>query len=215
MSGGKTSSIFLHMYLWLYLQRGSPNWYARVTYGGRTWVRSTHTTDLKLAKKFAESFFIEVVANGGRGEQARASDRRARNYHFEKVADELLVEKRPGLCDREWRNLRNLLISPYGPATYFRGKHVAEINTEQIKTYLRSAEEHSSKGKLSPFTLKRHVSAISGVLKLAAERQLIAAVPPMPRIKTKDSPRAYFTQSEYRRLCSTAHSLAQRGAEGE
>jgi hypothetical protein len=35
-------------------------------------------------------------------------------------------------------------------------------------------------------------------------------MPPMPRIKTKDAPRSYFTQAEYRRLCSTAHSLAQQ-----
>jgi hypothetical protein len=209
MSGGKTSSVFQHKHLWLYKQRASRCWQMRVTLNGKTKVRSSGTTDLKLAEELAEEFFLECATKSDRGERANAPS--SRNVcRFDRLADDNLNLKRPDLCDREWKNLRNLLVSPFGPAAYFRGKDVGDISTEDVRSYLRHAEEHSSKGKLSPFTLKRHVSAISGVLRLAAERQLIASVPLMPRIKTKDQPRGYFTQPEYRFLCSTAHSLAQR-----
>lgn len=129
---------------------------------------------------------------------------------FDKVADDFLDRKQVDLSKREARNLLNLVISPIGPATYFHGKDVGDITTAAIDEYLRHAETNSTKGKLAPSTRKRHVSAVSGILRLAAERHLIPAVPPMPHIRTKDSPRSYFTQAEYRRLCSTAHSLGQQ-----
>jgi hypothetical protein len=176
-----------------------------------TKAKTTGTVDLKLAIERAEEFFLERLGVCSRGEAPRP-DVGVQHRRFDKLADDFLDLKRADLCEREWRNLRNLVVSSNGPATYFHGKDVGDIGTGNIRNYLSYAEANSSKGKLSGFTLKRHVSAISGVLRLAAERQLIAAIPPMPRIKTKDAPRSYFTQSEYRRLCSTAHSLAQ-GAE--
>ena len=209
MSGKKTSSTRVHRRLWLYKQQGSPNWYARVTYGRVTKAKSTGTTDLKLANERAEAFFYRRLTECSRGESA-ATDPRQHHRRFDRLVDDFLDIKRADLSDYEWRNLRNLLTSSNGPASYFHGKDVGDITTDGLRTYLRYAETHSRKGKLSGFTLNRHLSAVSGVLRLGKERQLIATVPEMPRVKTKDAPRSYFTQSEYRRLCSTAHSLAQR-----
>ena len=192
-----------------YKQAGSTNYFSTVTLGGVTKVRTTRTTDPKLAIKRTQEFFLERVMACSRGESA-AVETRPRNRRFDKLVDDFLEIKRADLCVREWRNLQNLLISSNGPARHFSGRDVGEITTDAIRTYLRHAEANSTKGKLAPSTLKRHVSAISGVLRLAEERQLIAVIPRMPPIKAKDSPRPYFTQSEYRRLCSTAHSLAQR-----
>lgn len=209
MSGNKTSSMRVHKRLYLYKQSGSPNWYARVSFGGVTKAKTTGTTDERIATKLGETFFFERVMACSRGEDA-SPNRCPSQRRFDRLVDDYLNFKRGDLCDREWRNLQNLFISSNGPGRYFSGKDVGDITTDGLRTYLRHAETYSRKGKLSGFTLNRHLSAVSGVLRLAKERQLIATVPEMPRVKTKDAPRSYFTQSEYRRLCSTAHSLAQR-----
>lgn len=209
MSGSKTSSQRLHRRLWIYKQAGSPNWYARVAFGGMTKARTTKTTDPKLAAERAEDFFLERLTSCARGEQS-AADSQQHHRRFDKLADDYLDRKRTELCDREWKNLRNLITSHSGPASHFHGKDVGDITTDLISKYLLAAEANSSKGKLAQATKLRHVSAIRGILRLAHERQLIPSIPSMPRIKTKDSPRSYFTQAEYFALCSKAHCLAQR-----
>ncbi|GAA4712097.1 hypothetical protein H9L13_02905 [Sphingomonas lutea] len=133
----------------------------------------------------------------------------ARHARFDELARDFLEAKRGDLSDREWRNIRNLIGSNNGPVRFFEGRLIHEISTGDIREYLEFAEARSTRGKLSPFTLRRHLSAVSGILRLAVERRLITTLPPLPRIKAKDAPRGWFSAIEYRRLCSTAHSLAQ------
>lgn len=206
---GKTRSIWVHLNCSVYLQGGSPYYYARSTIDGVTKARTTRTADPKEAMKLAAKFYLERAKQCGRGESAAVKPSQ-RNDIFNNLTDDYLDKIRTVVCDREWRDRRNHLTSPNGPANYFSGWSAADITTDDIDCCIRHAEEHSTKGKLSPATKKRYISGIRGVLKLAQDRGLIATIPRMPRVKSKDAPRSYFTQSEYRRLCSTAHSLAQR-----
>lgn len=210
----KTQSVRIHSRLWLYKQGGSSRWYARVRVGGVTKAKSTHTRDQQEAIERAEAFFLERMKLCAAGERTAVAEGHQASRRFAKVAGDFLDRKRSELSDREWHNLRNLLMAGKGPVSVFRWNDVADITTDRIRQYLQYVKSKPGGGTMSPHTLKRYVSAFSGILRLAAERQLIPAVPPLPRIRVKDSPRSWFTDTEYRRLCTAAHQRGQQASSG-
>lgn len=209
MSGNKTQSTKIHRHLWLYKQRGSRCWYARVYLGGTSKAKTTGTSDERLATEKAEAFFQErLLLHGlGLGDLSTSSDG-LRSRRFDKIADDWLKGKKGTVSEKEWRNFRNLLTAANGPGFHFNRCDIGDITTDKLRSYLQAAEERSTTGKLSPHTLKKHLSLISGILRLAAERRLIPAVPPMPKVPTKDVPRSWFTRDEYKALLRTARQLA-------
>lgn len=209
MGNDKTHPDLIVPGLSTYLQPGSRNRHARVCWQGRTFTRTTGTSDKELARKRALAFFAECLPKLHQKSTGRTvTAAKPQSRRFDTLADEWLDGKRTTLCEREWRNLRNILTAANGPGSFFGRRDIDEINTALIRRYLRFAEENSTRGKLSPNTLKSHLSVVSGVLKLAAEQQLIPAVPPMPKVRVKDEPRPWFTPDEYKILIRTARRLA-------
>lgn len=180
-----------------------------MTYRGIIYAGSCRVSEIHCRIKQAEELASPPIHESAQDERTAVSNATACSCYFSDLANDFLDTKRPELSEREWRNLRNLIKSHNGPVRYFHAHEIGDLTTDAIRKYLRFAAEESTKGKLSPFTLRRHVSAVAGILRLAAERQLISAIPPMPRIKAKDAPRAWFPAAEYRRLCTTAHALGQ------
>ena len=223
----KTSSISIRRGLCLYKQplhsgRGSPYWYARVymKIGGRdVHARSTRTTDEREAWRQAEDFWAECAIRRRFGDAAipgfggKAVEVR---WRFDRVVDGWLagMEADAGSDPRRIRaynDARKLCLAPNGLCAFFKRTEVTEIGTDRIREYLRFAAERSKKGDLAPTTKRNHISTLRGILRFAHEKGMIAGIPPMPKIRLKDTPRAWFEPWEYRALLHCAASLA-RGA---
>ncbi len=60
-------------------------------------------------------------------------------------------------------------------------------------------------------TKNKHVMVIRKIFKLNYDAREIVNIPPSPKIETKDSPRASFTDAEYKLLPKTMREEAWRG----
>jgi len=183
--------------------------------GNRTvHTKSTGTTDAMAAKRFAQDLYAECMMRRRYGDVLPSSDGNAANpiHCFDKVAGDWLDQKR-AIAGSDVRKLRayddarKLLSAPNGLGAFFKRQDIISITTEMVREYLCFAAEHSKKGQLATTTQRNHLSALNGILKLAAERRIIAAPPPMPRLRLKDNPRPCFTDLELRGLWLSAGFL--------
>ena len=88
---------------------------------------------------------------------------------------------------------------------YFGTIGVAAITTDRIEDYI---DDLTSRRKLSPSTLSKHLIVIRKVLNEGFKRGFIKSLPPFPTIKRKDNPRPYFDDNEYKKLRETAKRLS-------
>ena len=218
----KTQPICIRRGLTLYKQPltsrgGSPNWYARV------WMRigsqcvhtkSSGTTDAMAAKRFAEDLYAECLVRRRYGEDHGSANAGAAtpNRRFDVIADEWLDQKKimAGTDRRKlraWDDGRKLITAPNGLGAFFKHTDIGSITTNQVRQYLCFAAQHSKKGELASTTQRNHLSVLNGILRFAAERGIITAAPPMPRLRLKDNPRPCFTNDEFHALCLTAGVL--------
>lgn len=220
----KTEPIHIRKGLTLYKQPmtnggGSPYWYVlvRMKIDGRTpQVKSTGTTDVMAAKRFAEEFYAECLIRSRYGDNPAlgldglaSPDRR-----FDVVADQWLDQKKVLAGSnarkvRAYNDARKLVVAPNGLGAFFKRTDISTITTDMVRQYLCFAAKGSRKGELATTTQRNHLSTLNGILKSAAERGLIAARPPMPKLRLVDNPRPCFTEIEYRALCLTAGVLAR------
>ena len=90
---------------------------------------------------------------------------------------------------------------------FFATMGVGTITTAKLEDYIN---ELTSKRKLSPSTLSKHLVVIRKVLNEARKQGFINALPLFPTIRRKDNPRPYFTDEEYKKLRDTAKDLAEQ-----
>lgn len=188
----------------IYKTGRSPYWYVRLRDPllGKYKVKSTKETSrvdaIEAAEEFAESY-------------RRRSDgplALVKTTSFEHYAKLLMETQR---SKSKWLEGENKLLnrSKDGLIVYF-GKHdVTKITTGMIREYLLRLDQNRDK-PLAKSTKSKHVIIIRKVLTLAVEDGLMQTIPPMPKIKTVDSPRHSFTDGEYRRFCSAATECAKR-----
>ncbi|WP_395622162.1 hypothetical protein [Sphingomonas daechungensis] len=223
----KTEPIHIFKGLSLYKQPitsrgGSPYWYARVwmRIGDReVHTKSTGTTDVPSATKLAQAFYGDclLLQRGqlpGLGSQITSSRR------FDAIADEWLSQKKvmAGSDHRKLRacdDARKLINAPNGLGAFFKRIDVGSVTTGMVRDYLCFAAEHSKKGQLATTTQRNHLSTLNAILKFAAERRIIAAAPPMPRLRLKDNPRPCFQDWEINELCLTAGVLKRWATESQ
>lgn len=104
-----------------------------------------------------------------------------------------------------------LLNRPKDGIIFYFGKYdVTKINTGLIRKYLAHLDENRVK-PLAQSTKSKHVIIINKVLLLAVDDGLMSAPPPMPKLKTVDTPRPTFTDDEYKRFSEAALECARRG----
>lgn len=222
----KTQSVKIRKGLTLYKQpqskgRGSPNWYARVyrEFGGRAvHTKSTGTSDLKIAQHFAEEYWAECLLNGkySEGEAgvpvAFKPNLKAR---FDHIADAFLadLEGRCGADPTSQRNLadyKSVVHSKNGFVRFFGKDDIGSITTDRISEFLEFQRTNSRKGQLAATSQKRTLATLNVILKFAYQKRLLTSLPMMPKMRTKDNPRAWFEKSEYLKLMATARSLANK-----
>lgn len=222
---GKTESIRIKRGLSLYKQplaegRGSPNLYSRVYMpinGRNIHTRSTGTTDVALAIKRAEEFYLDCLLwkRGDTAMPLSLVNRQDPARRFDRVFDEYIdeLEKEAGSDEQRLGNLRNkkqLYNGVNGFARFFGKDDISSITTARMKEFLRFHVEHSKYGKLASSTQKKALIALGLVLKYAAEKGLIAHVPALPKIKEVDQPRGWFSLDQYRSLHAMCRKLAQK-----
>lgn len=174
--------------------------------------KSTGTTDAMAAKRFGEDFFAECMMRRRYGDNPGSADAAVATMRFDVLAHEWLDQKKAIAGSdprrlRAYNDARKLVTAPNGPGAYFKRTDVSSITTSSVWAYLGFAGGHSKNGQLASTTQRNHLSTLSGILKFAAERRIIAAPPPMPRLRLKDNPRPCFTETEFRGLCQSARLL--------
>lgn len=223
--GGKTESIQIAKGLSLYKQpkspgRGSPYWYARVymPFDGRPLhVKSTGTTDERLATRIAEDFWADCILRRREIElnpAAAAASQIRDAVRFDRVGDDWLGQKKreAGTDERRLRAYKDsyhAFMGRTGFAAFFGHDDVRTITTDRIREYLVFQEERSAKSTLASSTKLRTLAILADMLRHARDKSLLQAIPPLPKVRLVDNPRAYFTREEYRRLYITAWVLAR------
>lgn len=223
--GSKTEAILIRRGLSLYKQplakgRGSPNWYARVYLpiaGKAIHTKSTGTSDLKDARKFAESFWADchLLSRTADGTLPLPSGKATNiKMRFDHIGEQWikLKEQEAGKDKRLLRAVRDIKQSFYaknGLATFFGRMDVSAITTDKARDYLRFAVEHSNKDVLASSTQKGRLVVLNQILKHAYEKRLLSQVPMMPKVKKVDNPRPWFTLEEYHQLRRGALRLAR------
>jgi site-specific recombinase XerD len=222
----KTQSISIRKGLILYKQpqskgRGSPNWYVRVhrEFGGRyTHTKTTGTSDLKLAEHKAEEYWMECLLNSRYSQEGGSVPidfKPNLKTRFDHIADAFLtdLESRSGADPTSQRNLadyKSVVHSKNGFARFFGKDDIGSITTDRISEFLTFQRINSRKGDLAATSQKRTLVTLNVILKFAYQKRFLATLPMMPKIKTKDNPRAWFEKSEYMKLMATARSLAKK-----
>ena len=186
--------------------------------GSRTvHTRSTGTTDEVAAKRSAEDLYAECIVRRRFGDVlgSAGSGAGAANMRFDVIADQWLDQKKvmagadPHRL-RAYHDARKLITAPNGLGAFFKRSDLDSITTDKVRQYLCFAAENSKNGELATTTQRNHLSVLNGILKFAAERRLIVAAPPMPRLHLRDNPRPCFTAEEFHALCQAAGVLSEK-----
>lgn len=197
---------------------GSPYWYARarIKVGGRRLhVKSTGTTDLRLATDRAEEFYTElqILKRGGSAVAQLAGGKLAeRCYRFDVVADGFLDSLSDATGDDErrkqrYRDHRAILSAPNGLNAFFKGQDVRTITPGRIRDFLRFAEKQSRKGSLRPTTQRNMLATLRLVLAYGVDEGLLDRVPKMPSVRMVDNPRPSFSRKELDHLIAACRRL--------
>ncbi len=163
--------------------------------------KSTKTERKTEAVQFAKKFYEDILL------RERNLLPITKSPTFRKVS-ELLIEEQQALIDRGERNeklnvndeqkLRKDLLP------FFQDFHVRDITYKHINDYVTSL----AKRKLKPATIKVHLNLIHKILVLASREGLLDRLPVMPKVKTADSPRGWFSHEEYEVLKTVAAKIA-------
>ncbi|MGF7171430.1 hypothetical protein FHS91_003128 [Sphingobium xanthum] len=183
-------------------------------FGRSVHTKSTGTTDEKLARQIAQKFYGECLVQKGIQDDTLPAAHQAvqkQKLRFDRIVDQWLnkLEADAGDDERRLRHLNDCKGSALGKtgfATYFGRADVNSITPDRIDDFLAFKKANSPKGQLAATTIKRNLVLLNVVLKFAHHARLLTHVPAMPKVKTKDNPRAWFSHEEYRRL-----HLAARG----
>lgn len=189
----------------IYKTGRSPFWYLRLRDPllGKYVVRSTKETIRLEAIKSAEEF-----ADGYRS-RADGPFALTKSTSFEHYAKVLMAAQKG---KTKWLEGDNKLLnrSKDGLIPYFGKYDVTKITPGMVREYLLHLDENRNQ-PLAGSTKSKHVIIIRKVLTLAVEDGLMQTLPPMPKVKTEDTPRHTFTDSEYKRFCNAAAECAKRG----
>lgn len=179
----------------------SSYWWVRYWTQGKMVKRSTKTSNKSEALQFAKKFYEDILL------RERNLLPVTKSPTFERAAD-LLIQEQQALIDRGERNpklnvndeqkLRKDLLP------FFKDFHVREITYKHINDYVTGL----AKRGLKSATIKVHLNLIHKILVLASREGLLDKLPVMPKVKTVDSPRGWFSEQEYEFLKTIASDIA-------
>ena len=152
--------------------------------------RSTRTTNEHEAYKFADDLYNRTLVKilGGADLNSRKITQAIEGYskRFDRERDTKSV------------HYRLLLLERCKP--FFGKKTFADLTTALIDDLIEYLSENSTKGSLSPNSIKRIQSDLKHFLNWCVEEDYLKAVPKFPRVKSKQSRRPHFDPLSWRRL---------------
>lgn len=191
--------------LMIYKTGRSPFWNIRLRdpllgkYISRSSKETSRLDAIDAAYEFADSY----------RSKANSDFAHTKAVSFEHYAKMLMAAQE---SKSKWAHGDNKLLNrpKDGLINYFGKYDVTKISAGMIREYLLYLDKNRDK-PLAQSTKSKHVIIIRKILTLAVEDGLMHTLPPMPKVKTVDTPRHTFTDDEYKRFSKTAFECAKRG----
>ena len=198
----------------VYKIAASKYWQVRCWHAGCTHKRSTKTTKLNLAQRFARWFYEQLLvkysthANLIASNSATADADAAKQLTFGAVAAQVYANEQARVERGEYgagslRMFRNRLDAQILPAV--GAKYIDEITYQLLLLFAQALS-----AKFSTTTVSHYLVIVRKVLTHAKRTELIEQVPDVPKIKVRLTSRGAFTPTEYWQLLRAAREL--RGA---
>ncbi len=186
----------------IYRIPASPFWWCRATFGERRITRSTKETEKSRAIIFAKEFYEQLLKQGSVTPLtvSRSFERCALSLLEEHRKRAFARERNPRFADDLRKHLNHRLLP------FFKQYPLKDINYKAISSFVGDLHTQGA----SSSTVQRHLGSLRLVLKHALKLGLIETMPIFPVITTKDNPRPWFTEDEYRLLRKTASKEAEQ-----
>jgi integrase len=182
----------------------SPFYWTRCFVNGRYHIKSTETTNKKLAYEFAKEHFMGVL----RSDEPRHI---LKPKTFSSIAMSLLEQERATSKKSLYVNDKGKINSTILP--FFKDKLIDQITHRDLSDFLTHLNKLKIKEKkapyrdtdklISPATKKHHIGLVHKIFKHAVEIGSLQAIPHFPKLKEKlrtTQKRDYFTWGEYNQL---------------
>ena len=166
------------------VRRGnSKHWYIQFQFRGRTYIRSSRTTDKRAAEQIERDWRRELHAQVYLGRQERVSIQQA---------VESFCRSKEGTA-----NHKNLIAHSHTLNRLLKTtRYLDEVSSEDLERVKRDKEREGT----SPATLRHLFNLIRGTLKHARKLGYHVGDPHFPRIKSARHRLRYLTQDEEKRL---------------
>ena len=199
----------------IYKVQASPYWRCRI------WLPSKKKRIVKTTKAITRAEAITVAeeffsAMGSKGSLDQTPKEKTFQHFAEKLVQaEKLRGERGEISPRLW-SVTSFYLNhrTWGAVKYFAGRAVADITQVDYRQYMDWVQVQNN--ELKPATLNHISGCFSKVMKTADFERAVPMLFPMPRVKRKDNPRAYFDfyplvpkkDDEWELLKSTAKIMA-------
>ena len=178
----------------------SPYFWVRY-YDSKPIKRSTKTAEKAQAIKFAKEFYESLLVNKKLGISVNA-----KKTSFVVCAEQVIEAdknkvKRKELAETYVNSQINIISKHI--MTFFKNYEIGDIDyalLDKFKTYLYEKE-------LAAGTIKINFVCLKKIFDYAQRNNLISASPLLPKVKTEDNARGYFTLAEYKHLRRTTAKL--------
>ena len=201
----------------------SKYWQVRCWHRGRTYRRSTQSTSLRQAQRFARWFYEDLLARSvvlnatslSKAESAAvassvqiktkevAPDRRFAAVAAQMYANEQARVDRGEFSLRGLQVLKNRLDGHILPR--WASMPVDEVGFQQLQDFV-----HFLSKNFSSITISQYLVAVRKVLNHAVRVGIMEKLPEFPSIKVQTRSRGAFTPSEYWQIMRTARKLRGR-----
>jgi hypothetical protein len=188
----------------IYQCEASKYWQFRVFYDGAQRKRTTKKTDEREAMTQARLIYASMLqeTNSNPRRQQQLTSRSS----LQVVADALWRKQAAMTTQGELhkeKNKKDQYIYNSRIKPFFKDYEIRRINNHVLELF----KQQLIMSKLALSTQKGYLELTRKLLRQAVDMDLIDSVPNMPRMKTDDSSRGYFDETEYTRLWQTAKRL--------
>jgi site-specific recombinase XerD len=185
----------------VYLTSASQFYWVRTYYQDRYFTKSTKTTDLKIAKKFAITFYEKTLI--GATLNNKSDNSRSFTVVGRHFLDSIKKTTKPTVYRSDESRFKNEL-SPF-----FNEQDISTISNAQISRLLDRLKDKD----LSVATLKHYIVVLRKILKFAIANDLLDRLPVFPKIQgklTTSQKRDYLTDEEYESIVRMSEVCASK-----